>query len=101
MTPLKTTILDCQTFSEVAKKQGVPFTELADLTGKVPHVGFGGASKGTYHSPSLGGQVWVLERNGFYAGDAYENTVYLFDADFTDGQAAAFLKSIDAAKPIL
>lgn len=93
---LKYDVLDCATLSDVVSKKGVIVTEIEDLSGKVPHVGYGGASKSTYVSPKTGNTVYVLERNGWYAGDAYVNDVWQFDCDFTAEEANDFIKSEDA-----
>ena len=44
MFPVRYTRLNCQGFAE-AVSENVTVTELEDWTGKVPHAGFGGASK--------------------------------------------------------
>ena len=97
MTPIKHISLDCQTFVDAFKQQypQVEVRELENLTGKVPHVGFGGASKSYYLSPKSGRAIYVLERNGQYAPDAYNNDVWQFREDFTAEEAAEFLKGID------
>ena len=81
-----------------AVKSIVAVTELADLTGRVPHVGYGGAAKSCYVSPKTGKTIYVLERNGLIAPDSYINDVWLFDSDFSDAEAAAFLAAIDKAR---
>jgi hypothetical protein len=101
MIPLKHIELDQQTFAEIARKQGVIVESMEDLTGKVPHTGFGGAEKSKYESPSGRGTIYVLERNHWYAGDAYANDVWSFDRDFTVEEAAEFLREIDKSKPFL
>lgn len=94
---LKYVQLDCQLFAEVARKQGVETRNEQDLCNKVPHVGFGGASRSEYTSPKTGKTIYVLERNGWYAGDAYQNDVWQFDTDFTTEQAAEFIAAHDRA----
>lgn len=95
MKPIKHAILDCETFEAFADgKVNVELVE--DLCGKVPHVGFGGAAKSKYVSPKTGNTVYVLERNGMYAGDAYSNDVWLFESDFTAEEACAFLQQWDS-----
>jgi hypothetical protein len=87
---VKHVVLDCQTYAEAVKDK-VTVVELEDLTGKVPHVGYGGASKSSYSSPITGRTVYVLERNGSVAPDAYVNDVWLFMDDFSAEDAAKFL----------
>lgn len=94
MKPIKYASLDCQTFEEWANGK-VSVEPVEDLCHKVPHVGFGGASKSKYVSAKTGNTVYVLERNGMYSCDAYSNDVWLFEADFTAEEADAFLKKWD------
>jgi hypothetical protein len=91
MKALKHVELDCQMFSGYAGDQ-VKIESVEDLSGKVPHVVMGGAQKSMYISQKTGKPVWVLERNEWYAGDAYTNDVWLFDADFSIEEAAAFIR---------
>lgn len=90
MEAIKHNQLDCQTLADALKGK-VEVIEIADLTGLVPHVGYGGASKSTYVSPKTGKTIYVLERNGMYASDAWGNEVWQFDSDFTTADAALFL----------
>lgn len=83
--------LDSTTFSQAIKSLGVEVIEVEDLSGKVPHVGFGGASKSYYISPKTGKKIYVLEQNGAYAADAYINRVWQFEEDFTVEEAYRFL----------
>ena len=94
MKEIKYHLLDCQTFTE-AMRGKVEVIELEDLTGKVPHVGYGGASKSKYFSPKTDRWIYVLERNGWYAGDAYANDVWQFDNDFTADEARRFIEDWD------
>ena len=94
MTPLKHITLDCTTASEMLRGKA-QVTEIEDLTGEVPHVGYGGAAKSSYVSPTSGKTIYVLERNGMYAPDAYTNDVWLFDEDFSAAAARDFLTAID------
>ncbi len=61
----------------------------------MPHVGCGGASKSKYISPRDGREIYVLERNGMYAADAYANDVWQFESDFSAGEADEFLARYD------
>lgn len=97
LTPLAHHQLDCQTLADALSGK-VAVRELEDLTGKVPHVGYGGASKSSYVSPRTGKTIYVLERNGLYAPDAWSNDVWQFDQDFTPAEAAAFLAAVDAQR---
>lgn len=89
--------LDCETYAAAVAGK-VEVIELEDLSGKVPHVGFGGASKSSYVSPNTGKTIFVLERNNTYAADAYYNDVWQFDHDFTATEAADFIRAHDAEK---
>ncbi len=97
MKAIKYNQLDCQMLADALKGK-VTVTEIENLTGKVPHVGFGGASKSSYESPKTGKTIYVLERNGLYAPDAWINDVWQFDADFTIQEATNFLTTIDTEK---
>lgn len=81
-------------------KDKVPddYREVEDLTGQVPHVGYGGANKSQYTSPKTGRQVYVLEQSGMYASDGYVTRTWQFGEDFTVGQAAEFLAAEDAKR---
>lgn len=93
MNPIKHTVLDCETFdSFCAGKVDVKLVE--DLCYKVPHGGYGGASKSSYANKT-GKTILVLERNDWYSGDAYANDVWLFEEDFTADEAAEFIKDWD------
>lgn len=92
MNAIKHSQLDCRTFAESV---AIPVTELEDLSMNVPHVGYGGASKSCYISPNSGQTIYVLERNGTYAPDAWINDVWQFDRDFTAHDASDFLKAWD------
>lgn len=96
MTPLNHQVLDTETFADAVRRLGVPVMvmETEDLCGLVPHVGYGGAAKSMYTSAKTGKPVYVLERNGFYAPDAYQNDVWQFDTDFSPAEAADFLRSL-------
>lgn len=94
MKALKHTTLDCQTFEAYVQGR-VTVTLLEDLCYKVPHAGYGGASKSSYTSPESGKTIFVLERNGWYAGDAYSNDVWLFGHDFTAEEVFAFIADFD------
>lgn len=95
MTPILHTILDSMSFAEAVKGH-VDVREELDISGFVPHAGFGGATKSSYVSPKTGKTVYVLERSGLYAPDAWTTHVWQFDADFTADEAAAFLSAQDA-----
>lgn len=97
MNPLKFAELDSQTFAEAVRDK-VDVVELEDLTGKVPHVGYGGALKSKYVSPKTGRTIYVLEQSGMYDIDAYINKVWQFDRDFTVEEAAEFLKRYEQSK---
>ena len=86
--------LDCSTYADAVASL-VLVEELEDLTGKVPHVGYGGASKSMYMSPKTGLPVYVLERNAVYASDAYYNDVWIFDQDFKAEEVNVFLTQWD------
>ena len=91
MKPIKYHCLDCETFAS-AVKGAVVVVLIEDLTGKVPHVGYGGASKSKYASPKSGREIFVLEVNGWYDADAYVNDVWQFEEDFSVDQAAEFVR---------
>ncbi len=97
MEAIKHIQLDSTTFAEVMRGT-VDVVEVEDLSQKVPHVGFGGASKSRYVSPTNGDMIFVLERNGMYSPDAYINDVWQFRQDFSASDAAKFLAEIDGAK---
>lgn len=90
------TLID-QTYAEYLKGH-VEVVELEDLTGLVPHVAYGGASKSVYFSPKSHKNVYVLERSGHFAADSYSNDVWFFDVDFTAVQARDFLERWDKKK---
>jgi hypothetical protein len=92
--PIKHDRIDAASFAEVVAPIHVEHVE--DLCGKVPHVGYGGASKSKYVSPKSGRTIFVLERNGMYAPDAFSNEVWHFERDFTVADAATFLKNQDS-----
>lgn len=92
MNLIKHAQLDCQTFAEAVKNK-VAVTELEDLTGKVPHVGYGGASKSSYISPNSGKMIFVLERSGMYCQDAFLSDVWQFDTDFSTEEASEFIEN--------
>jgi hypothetical protein len=91
MKPLKFFSLDCQTFADALKNK-INLVFLEDLSGKIPHVGYGGAGKSKYISPKSGKEIFVLEVNGWYDADAYINDVWQFEKDFTAEEATEFLK---------
>lgn len=88
MTPIKYNQLDCCTLADTLKGKA-EVVELADLSGKVPHAAYGGASKSLY----TGQGIYVLERNGLYACDAWVNDVWQFNTDFSSAEAATFLSN--------
>lgn len=94
MVPIKHNQLDCETLANALSKLGITVTEIADLTGLVPHVGYGGAAKSFYISPKSGKPIYVLERNGLCSPDSWLNDVWQFADDFTIDEAKAFLQSI-------
>ena len=96
MFPVRYTRLDCQTFA-AAVSENVTVTELEDWTGKVPHAGFGGASKSSYTSPKGGKTIYVLERSSQIPPDAYTVEVWQFREDFDAAEAAVFLEAVDGA----
>ena len=96
--PIKHDTLDCTTLADVLGRSGIQVTELEDLSDKVPHVGYGGAGKSKYTSPKSGSTIFVLERNGLYAPDAYLNDVWQFNKDFTTEEAKEFLVYQDNLK---
>lgn len=96
MDAIKYNQLDSQTLSGALKGK-VTVTELEDLTGKVPHAGYGGAAKSVYVSPKTSKTIYVLERNGLSSPDSYTNDVWQFEADFTAAEAASFLTAIDSS----
>lgn len=91
---IKHSQLDCQTLADALRGR-VEVQEIQDLTGLVPHVGAGGASKSIYVSPKTGRTVYVLERNGMYAPDAYLNDVWQFADDFSVDEAREYLDMWD------
>ena len=96
MFPVRYTRLNCQGFAE-AVSENVTVTELEDWTGKVPHAGYGGASKSSYTSPKGGKTIYVLERNSPIPPDGYTAEVWQFREDFDAAEAAAFLEAVDVA----
>lgn len=76
----------------------VKVDEVEDLTGKVPHAGYGGAVKSTYISPKDGQPKFVLERHQQYAPDAWGNDVWIFADDFTAAEASEFILNFDKTK---
>lgn len=94
MKAIKFNELDCQTLADALKGK-VEVVELEDLSWKVPHVGYGGATKSMYVSPKSGKTVYVLERSGMYDADAFSTKVWQFDEDFTVEDAAEFLTQFD------
>ena len=94
MHPIKHNKIDSASFADVVAPLPVEFVE--DLCGKVPHVGYGGASKSKYLAPKSGRTIFVLERNGMYAPDAFSNEVWHFEQDFTVAEASTFLNNQDS-----
>ena len=88
MKAIKFNEIDCSLAEALRGK--IDVVEVEDLSGKVPHVGYGGAAKSKYVSPS-GKTIYVLERNGMYAADGYANRVWQFEEDFSTAQAEAFI----------
>jgi len=91
MISIKHNQIDCDHMGNVLRKQGVPFVE-TDLTGMVPHAGYGGAARYEYVSPKTGEKVFILEVNGLYAPDAYVAESWFFLEDFTVEQATEFIQ---------
>ena len=98
ITPINYMVVDDYTFAQIARKQGIQTEELEDLTGRVPHAGFGGAEKSRYVSKKNGATLYVLERNCWHS-DSCENKIWTFDRDFTAAEASEFLSEIDRSKP--
>lgn len=96
MNLIKHIVLDSETYADAVKSK-VAVNELEDLTGKVDHVGFGGASKSHYRLDN-GVDRYVLERNGLSSPDSYTNHVWIFYDDFTANEADLFLKNWDYAE---
>lgn len=90
--PIKSHIFDCSDLASELKRHGVTVEQVEDLTGKVWHVGAGGATKSTYVSPKSGKTIFVLETFGMYSADAYSCESYQFEEDFTVEQADEFLR---------
>lgn len=97
MNAIKYHELDCQTFADALRGK-VDVVEVEDLTGKVPHVGFGGAVKSKYISPKSGKTIYVLEQSGMYAADAFVNRVWQFEEDFSVDDAIEFLRIYEKEK---
>jgi hypothetical protein len=95
--PIKHSFIDCTTLKEALKGK-VEVKELEDLYLIVPHVGYGGAMISTYVSPNSGKDVFVLERYGLYAADAYVTEVWQFEEPFTAEEARLFLEQADNLK---
>lgn len=96
MNLIKHITLDSETYADAVKSK-VVVTEIEDLTGKVDHVGFGGASK-SYYELDNGAERYVLERNGMSSPDSYTNNVWIFYNDFTANDAYLFLKNWDSVE---
>jgi hypothetical protein len=94
---IKHHILHDETLADVFKTHGVKVMEIEDLSGRVPHVGAGGAWKSSYVSPKSGKTIYVLERQGCGDGESYVNHVWQFEADFTPDEARMFLEDWDEA----
>lgn len=91
--PIKHHSFDCSDLAAELEKHGVTVERVEDLTGKVWHVGAGGATKSTYVSPKSGKTIFVLEKFGMYSADAYSCESYQFEEDFTVEQADEFLRA--------
>lgn len=85
---------DCETFADVCRRQNVQVTSIVEMP-DVPHVGFGGVEKSSYTSPVSGKTIFVLERAGQYAPDAFATEVWLTEDDFTEEDAVAFVVAHD------
>ena len=87
--------LDCDTFANILDRQGITIYGERNLSGDVPHSGYGGVTMYTYVSPNTGRFVYVLERSGLYAPDAYLCNVWQFSYPFSVSDANDFLTNID------
>lgn len=97
MNILKHIEIDCQSYADVARQQGVVVEQVCEMD-DVDHVGFGGCVKSRYVSPTTGQTMYVLERSGQYAPDAYMTEAWVTDEDFTEAQAVELVKAHDAKR---
>jgi len=94
LVPLRgTQVIMEETFGDKLREAGIESKE-ENLSFKVPHVGYGGASKRIYTSPNTGKEIYVLETNEPYAADAFVTHLWQFDHDFTVEEAKTFLEAM-------
>ena len=98
MIEVKYANLDSRSLSEVLATIGIQVVETQDLTGKVRHVGMGGAAKLKYVSPKTGRTIYILERSAPYAPDAYYTESWQFREDFSAQEAQDFLEDHERNK---
>lgn len=97
MNVLKHVDIDCESYADVARRNGIVVEQVCEMDG-VDHVGFGGCAKSRYVSPKTGQMLYVLERTGQYAPDAYATEAWVTDTDFSEAEAIALVKAHDETR---
>ena len=88
--------VDCDLLENIIGSR-VTIKKLENLSGKVNHVGMGGADKLAYTN-GRGERIFVIERSQYYAPDGYVTDIWQFKEDFTVEEAKIFVENFDNAQ---